>query len=145
MSSRVLALIAGAALAACGSSDDDDGSVQIDAPAATDGPPVARETVTRTITLDSGDSSEGELELVAAGDKIHVRVEASAATLAWNVHTHGSSGTITLEEGNAVDTIDYEITGEPGDYSFLVINGGATMTFDVNLDLYGQAAYRSGL
>lgn len=148
-----LAVLVATSLAACGGHDDDHDHP--DAAASGDGgggdggggdaAATPRETVTRIVTLGAGASREGEVALVAAGDQVHVRATASAATLAWNVHTHDSGGTQILEEGNAVAAIDYVIEGTPGDYWLLLVNGTGSNTVEVNLDLYGQAQYTGGL
>jgi hypothetical protein len=130
--------------AACG---DDDSTPATDAPtgeidAPSGGP---RETVTRSVTLNAGASKEAEVRLNAAGDKVHVRIMTPVASLAWNVHTHNAGETQTLIEESAVDLVDYEISGIPNDYWVLLVNGSNRMTFDVNLDLYGEATYTGGL
>lgn len=139
------------ALAACGGGDDPD-PVAVDAPGAGsdgggtgDAAGAPRETVTRQITLGSGEDVEAEVALVAPGDRVRVRASAPARTLAWNVHTHGSGGTQVLEEANAVDAIDYVIDGASGKYWLLMVNATGDLTVTVDLDLYGGATYNGGL
>ena len=146
------AVLVATSFAACGGHDDDHDHT--DAATSGDGggdgggvdaAATPRETVTRAVALGAGASREGEVALVAAGDKVHVRATASAATLAWNVHIHDSGGTQILVEGNAVAAVDYVIEGNPGDYWLLLVNGTGTLSVEVNLDLYGQAQYTGGL
>jgi hypothetical protein len=148
-----LVLVAALVLSACGGDDGDgDGNPgDIDAPVANldggpgDGAVAPRETSTHTLTLGPGQSDEAELRLAAGTDTIHIRIAAVAnPTLAWNVHTHSAGETQILEEHSGVDAVDFVITGPANDYSFLIVNGGASLTFDVAFDLYGTATYTSG-
>jgi hypothetical protein len=81
----------------------------------------------------------------AAGDKARVRIMTPVASLAWNVHTHNAGETQILEEESGVDMVDYEIVGPPNDYWVLLVNGSNRMTFDVALDLYGEATFTGGI
>lgn len=138
------ALVALLALAACGDNGD---PVVVDALVGPglDAAPVPRETVTRTVTLNAGAVREAEVRLNAPGDRVHARVMTTAPTLAWNVHTHNDNMIQTIVEGSNVDTIDYVISGTVGDYWLLLVNASGTLTFQVHLDLYGEAAYTGGL
>lgn len=130
--------------AACGGDPDP----ATDAPVGPiiDAPPGGpRETVTRSVTLNPGAAVEAEMRFNAAGDKARVRVMTPVASLAWNVHTHNAGDTQILVEDSGVDQIDYEIVGPPNDYWLLLVNGSNRMTFDVNLDLYGEAEFTGGI
>lgn len=141
---RRLLLLALLLTPACG---DDNPDPVTDAPVTPgdDGPAGPRETITRSVTLNGGGAAEPEVRLNTPTDKVHFRVMLPTASLAWNIHTHLDNETQIVIEESGVDHIDYQLTGVPGDYWLLLVNGGNRVTFDVNIDLYGEAAYNGGI
>ncbi len=128
---------------ACG--DNPDPATDAPVTPGEDGAVGPRETVTRSVTLNGGGAAEPEVRLNAPTDKVHFRVTVPTPSLAWNIHTHVGGETQVLVEESGVDHIDHELTGVPGDYWLLLVNGGNRVTFDVNIDLYGEAAFTGGI
>jgi hypothetical protein len=131
------------ALAACGggSSNPPDIDAFVVPPLDSLGPP--RETFTTSQSLEAGELVEALMPGGAPGDRAVIRLSAPASEIDWSIHAHPASGLVTVHEELDVMTVEYDfVPTEPADWFLLLKNSGpATMSIQVEVDLYGEMTF----
>jgi hypothetical protein len=128
-------------VAACGG-DDHDHMHPVDAAAASDGSAAdaaPAQIVTEQKTLAPGEIIEATL-ISGPDDRADLHFTSSPAELDWNIHGHAGGGTQTVAEGFNQTQVDYSFTpSAQADWYLLLRNsGGAPLTVDVRIELYGS-------